>query len=63
MICYMSSSIDIRISSDSINSDMYNELICINGVGKFHDATVSNMMIMYEYRNKLIYSQLLSIWR
>ena len=50
MICHISSSIKLGISSDGTNNKIYNELICIDGMCECHYATyVLNIVIIYEY--------------
>ena len=42
MICYMSSSIEMRIAYNDTNSEMCNELICIDGMYECYYATSVN---------------------
>ena len=64
MAVCVSSSIELKISSDGINSDICNKLIFINDMDEYYYITyVYNIVIICEYWNKLLYVLLVSIWR
>ena len=48
------------MTSDSINSEMCNELTYLGGIGEWYNSTyVSNYIIRWTYQNKPLYDLLL----
>ena len=64
MTYHVSSYIELMIASDGTNSDICNELICIDGMGEYYYATYDyNITVLCIYWNKLLYVLLANIWR
>ena len=63
-IYHVNSSIQVEISFNGSNSEMCNEIICIDGMGACcYIMYVYNIVIVLKYWNNALYGLFVSIWK